>query len=347
MRNANGYGSVYKLSGKRRRPYIARITVGWSPDGKQLCQTIGYYATKKEAQIALAEYNKNPYDVGTRKATFGEIYERWAAEAYAAVAERTEQGYRHTYKNCLSVFAKRPIADIKFNEFEMAINNRYPNYGSRHLAKTLLKQIYSYAQKYDIVSDNKIQYINIGKKEKSDLHYRFSDNEVAVLWQNAEDIDIQIILIYIYTGVRPQELFDVRMKDIDIEHRFFRIRSGKTENASRIVPIHEAIVPFVQGVLDRGRLCASSTSATWYQFARVLDRLNILKYENDNGDIKEHKPHDCRHTFASMWADAGLNEMYRRKIQGHSGSGIGEVVYTHESFRKLLAEVNKLPTQFG
>ena len=28
MRNPNGYGSVYKLSGKRRRPFVASITTG-------------------------------------------------------------------------------------------------------------------------------------------------------------------------------------------------------------------------------------------------------------------------------------------------------------------------------
>ena len=35
MKNPNGFGSVYKLSGKRRKPYIAVITVGYTIDGKQ------------------------------------------------------------------------------------------------------------------------------------------------------------------------------------------------------------------------------------------------------------------------------------------------------------------------
>ena len=32
MRLANGVGSVYKLSGNRRNPYIVRKTVGWDID---------------------------------------------------------------------------------------------------------------------------------------------------------------------------------------------------------------------------------------------------------------------------------------------------------------------------
>lgn len=32
MKLANGVGTVYKLSGKRRNPYIVRKTVGWKID---------------------------------------------------------------------------------------------------------------------------------------------------------------------------------------------------------------------------------------------------------------------------------------------------------------------------
>ena len=32
MKNANGMGSVYKLSGKRRKPWIARKTKEWHID---------------------------------------------------------------------------------------------------------------------------------------------------------------------------------------------------------------------------------------------------------------------------------------------------------------------------
>ena len=35
MRNPNGYGSVVKLSGKRRKPFAVRITIGWDNNGKQ------------------------------------------------------------------------------------------------------------------------------------------------------------------------------------------------------------------------------------------------------------------------------------------------------------------------
>ena len=75
MKLPNGFGSVYKLSGRRRRPWVAAKTFGWEFDekgqkGKQKQQAIGYYATRQEAMTALVQYNENPYDLNFNKTTF-------------------------------------------------------------------------------------------------------------------------------------------------------------------------------------------------------------------------------------------------------------------------------------
>ncbi len=42
MKNPNGYGSVVKLSGNRRKPYCARKTSGWNDKGHPIYMVIGY-----------------------------------------------------------------------------------------------------------------------------------------------------------------------------------------------------------------------------------------------------------------------------------------------------------------
>ena len=64
MRLPNGYGSVVKMSGKRRKPYMVRKTIGWHLDetkGRQIqdFQIIGYAETRAEGLRMLAEYNQN------------------------------------------------------------------------------------------------------------------------------------------------------------------------------------------------------------------------------------------------------------------------------------------------
>lgn len=56
------------MSGKRRRAYAVRKTVGWhvNPEtGKSVQEqiTIGYAATRAEGLQILAEYNNNPFDI--------------------------------------------------------------------------------------------------------------------------------------------------------------------------------------------------------------------------------------------------------------------------------------------
>ena len=74
----------------------------------------------------------------------------------------------------------------------------------------------------------------------------------------------------------------------------------------------------------------------------VLTDIGIYKYTNEQGETAEHLPDDTRHTFTTMWREKRLDEAMRRKIQGHSGKGIGEIVYTHFELNKLKEELNKL-----
>ena len=81
MKNPNGYGGISKLPGNRRKPYRVRLTAGWQyqTDGKPLQKyhTLGYYTSRRAALIALADYNKRPYDLNLQHLTFGELYSQW------------------------------------------------------------------------------------------------------------------------------------------------------------------------------------------------------------------------------------------------------------------------------
>ena len=77
MKLPNGYGSVVNLGKKRRRPWAARLTVGWNDEKKQVYKYLSYHEKRTDAFAALVEYNKNPYDLN--------LYQIHAAAAAAAV----------------------------------------------------------------------------------------------------------------------------------------------------------------------------------------------------------------------------------------------------------------------
>lgn len=103
MKLPNGFGSIYKLSGKRRRPWVAAKTFGWQFDEegqriKQKRQVIGYFATRQEAMTALVQYNENPYDLDSNKITFSEVYEKWSDKYFQlwVIPPVSEQSLRPT-----------------------------------------------------------------------------------------------------------------------------------------------------------------------------------------------------------------------------------------------------------
>ena len=73
-----------------------------------------------------------------------------------------------------------------------------------------------------------------------------------------------------------------------------------------------------------------------------LDALGIYHYVRENGDEAVHLPHDVRATFSTRWADQGLDQTLRKKIQGHSSGDVGIDVYTKPFIATLVKEINKL-----
>lgn len=112
MRLPNGYGTVYKLSGNRRKPYIVRKTVGWTNEGKQIIKTIGCYESRPLAMQALAEYNQSPYDISASKSTFEDIYKKWSKKKFEEISHSNALGYISAYNSCKMIWKKK-FADLR------------------------------------------------------------------------------------------------------------------------------------------------------------------------------------------------------------------------------------------
>lgn len=362
MRLPNGYGNISKLSGNRRKPWRVRLTSGWVVDettgkSKQMHTTIGYYASRQEAIKALADYHANPYDPKRRDTTFSEVYKQWSERKFTEVSNSNVNAYKAAYKLCTALY-DMPINEIKLIHLQKVMDTCGKEYPTKKKLKVLYNQIFDYAAMHEIIpsSNHCVQYVNVGKATKSTLHYRFTNDEIALLWQWADKNEyVQLILMMIYSGVRPGELFNLRAEDVDLHNAYFSIRKGKNENAVRKVPIHHKTLPYFKNWLEKGNeylltnlsggrfnFDVNHRSYIDTYFTPILDEIGILYYTNDSGEKRTHLPDDTRHTFTTMWKEKRLDESMRRRIQGHSGKGIGEAVYTHYDLMMLRKELNKL-----
>ena len=94
-----GYGSVYKLSGKRRRPYTARVMAGKTSDGKPIFEYLGYFEDKAAALKVLSNYNYNPYNTELSNATIDDIWKIFQQRRFDKVSDSAVTVYKAAYSH--------------------------------------------------------------------------------------------------------------------------------------------------------------------------------------------------------------------------------------------------------
>lgn len=351
MKLPNSYGSVYKLSGKRRNPWAARKTVGWKqiPEKKRaypIYQFIGYYPTKAEALQALAAYNEDPYDLHLNTITFEEVYEKWSDIHFEKVSASNVNGYKASFKLCEKIKGMK-FVDIKLDHLQQIVDNSGKNTPTLRKLKILWGLMYDYAVIHEIVSPDKrdmVRYVDISKAGNPNAYDRkpFSKRAVKALWDAQSSNEyLSVVLILIYTGVRIGELLDLEKKDIHLDERWFYVKESKTDSGIREVPIAEKIVPFFEHWMQKNcdhLICTPDEKPFLYRnyydsyWKPMMQELSLAKYT----------PHCTRHTCISLLTEAGVDERIIQKIVGHKGQNVTQIVYTHVDLPLKLEAINKI-----
>lgn len=338
------------MSGKRRRPYVVKKTVGWHYDEAkdkmiQDQMTIGYAATRAEGLQMLAEYNNNPFDLKASKVTFQEVYERWSKEKFPTISHSNVKGYEASYKVCGSLNNK-VFRDMKLVDLQTVVDTCGKNYPTLKKLKSLFSQLYEYAMKNDICSKDYSEFVDIVKykdknPDKRD-HNKFTKEEIERLWTLAEDPHYQIVLMLIYNGCRISEFLDLKKEDVHLDEQYFDVIASKTENGLRKVPIADKLLPFYKAWFD-GSKCEyllHTQDQKHFDYRNYYDSYFTPLMEQLGFD---HKPHDTRHTCISKLTEAHVDQTMIKKIVGHSGAmTLTERVYTHLDIETLVEAINKI-----
>lgn len=344
VRNPNGYGSILKLSGNRRKPFGVRLTNGWDDEGKQLYKYLGYYKTRPEAMIALAEYNKNPYDLDSGKITFKELYEKFSEDKYPKLSKSNINGYKAAYKACESLYDMRFI-DLRKSHLQGVVDSCGKNYPTLRKIRVFFNQMFKYAMENDLVSKDYSDYVEIlhHKKEDDNKRKPFSDTEIKKLWDNVERNEyVQIVLMLIYSGVRISELLDLKKENVYMDERYFDVIESKTDAGIRKVPISKRTLPFFQSWMNKNGsdYLLSTPDGEHFLYRNYYDAY-WKPFMEQTG--MAHRPHDTRHTTISMLAAKNVNQTIIKRIVGHSGAmSLTERVYTHFEIKQLLDAIDLL-----
>lgn len=344
MKLANGYGSITKLKGHRRNPFMVRITTGKTKEGKYIREVLGYYPSHSKAVDALSEYNREPYDIASRKLTFADIYNKWIeTPEFDRLSASAEKCYKAAFKK-YSLIHNKSFTSIKIADLQSCIDKNTSGYSSNRDMKHLASKLYQYAMVQEIVTQNKSTMLTVGEPNKTQKEkIPYSDEEIDILWQHSDDEIVKLILIYIYTGVRCNELLYLEKKHLHLDEQYFEVVKSKTESGIRLVPIADAIVPFFE-------YFANKSNNKWVITAEKGGRLQDCWYRRLQANVlkalgMQHTTHEARHTCITQMTIHNVNASIIKEIVGHkSAQTFTERVYTHIYMKTKIEAVNTIHT---
>ncbi len=329
MKNPNGFGSVVKLSGNRRKPFWVRKTIGWNEKGHPKYETIGYYATREEGMIVLAEYNKNPWDIDGSKATFAEVHEMWLEKKYPKLGIANQKILKTAHKWTEPLWTMK-YKDIKSFHMQECIDNCDRSNSLKSAIKNLFVHLDKFALEVDLIQKAYSQLLQAVPTSESNKQ-PFTEDEINRLWERKDEPWVDTVLMFLYTGFRISELLDMKCADIDLEERTMTGGTKTAAGKGRIVPIHSRIFPLIKKRYDEGNeYLLSSRSA---KIPTDTYRLYWKKVMDDSQ--MNHTPHECRHTFRSRLDSAQANKRCIDLMMGHKSKDVGERVYTHKTLEEL------------
>jgi site-specific recombinase XerD len=193
-------------------------------------------------------------------------------------------------------------------------------------------------------------------KEDKKLPRYFSKDEVSRMISNSSKHLKQVITISIYTGLRINELLNLKWENIDFENNVIKVIQSatfKTKNRrERYVPIHpnlrtylvylrnHFIDPQTDKVSTRNEEQQVYILCSKYGFPIKCVRksfVNLLRKLN----IKNTMLHTLRHTFASMCVMNNVDLYTIKEFLGHSKITTTEI-YTHINQTHKHSSIQKI-----
>ena len=368
-RRPNGSGTVVKLSGRRRKPFCAKVTLDERnlTNGEKKRLVIGTFETYQEALNALSLYSLTVNNTISRKEameidpevyqkvqdkmskkvpTFLDIYYILDKNEFSLLSPQTQNSMHGAIKHL------KKLHYLKIDQITLRmIQDVFDEDGSNHSTQVHMKTICTKVFRYAVVNqciernDDYTSYIRIAKYEESDMHRPYTINEILAL-KKADTPEAHIMLIFIYTGVRINELLNINRDNIHIDEKCdddgterlisYMITGSKTKaGKNRIVPIHDDIKQFVIDELLKPEKRLVDVTYANFTTRTVLIKVNKLLNTH-------HTMHDTRKTFATLCQMNNLNVYIRKKVLGHRMNDITFDVYTNESKNRLWTEINKI-----
>lgn len=267
--------------------------------------------------------------------TFSEVYEQYFKDKYEDNPNKTYSNQaltstRAAYKHCVALY-DTPFDELRFDDLQAVVDNCKRKHSTKELIVSLIKQMYRYAIKKEIVDRNYSEFVTVNAEEDDEHGEPFTWEEVQLFKELADtDEEAELLLIMCLSGYRINAY---RTIAVDFNGRYFYGGNKTAAGRNNSVPIHSIIMPYVRRRMKKYN-CLLPCS-----YPKAVENLNLFlnKY-----NIEKHTYHDTKHTFSSLCSKFHVDEIYKKKMMGHKFADVTNRVYGHWDIEDLRVEIEKI-----
>jgi integrase len=193
-----------------------------------------------------------------------------------------------------------------------------------------LKSMLNTAINWNLISSNPMMKIK-QIRTNDNIPKMFTHSEINLIIENAKPSWLKnIVILAVNTGMRRNELINLRWKDVDVSKKYLIVRNTNSftikNRTERVIPINDNSLKVLRKINAENEYvfvgCNGQKIYPNYLTQCFRDCLSQLSIRNDRSF------HSLRHTFASWLVQRGVSIYEISKLLGHSDIRVTQI-YSH------------------
>ena len=327
----NGAGTVYK----RGKTWQAEVVVGYDlKTGKPKRRYKGGFKTRTAALEYLPTL-KNLPTVDKQEINLEHYWAAWET-AKNKLSKSKQAAYNIAWKKW-EILRFMPVAKLTVKTLQDVVDEMAPTYYTARDMRTVMSHLFVLAIADEVVRVNLASYIVLPSLEEEEP-IPFNEDELRAFWSAYEDGDqfVGYILLMIYTGMMPGELFVFRKSMIDWDKQEIVNCGIKTKLRKRKpMVIADFFVPILRTLCESTpgeKVLRMNRDRFYAQFDATLRRYGC----------RDLTPYACRHSTATALALGNqVAPSVIQRVMRHAKFSTTQR-YIHPDNSDALAAVNTL-----
>jgi integrase/recombinase XerC len=186
-----------------------------------------------------------------------------------------------------------------------------------------IRKFFTFLEENKVISVNPAITVKGARREEKEPGILFKEQYKALLYEASDHPrDYAIIMTFLQTGIRLSELANLKIDDVDFDHKILTVRQGKGKK-DRHIPLVDEVVKALRNYL-RYRNTELVLDDEIFFLAKNGTSLNVssvkyivAKYVKKAGIRKKVSVHTLRHTFGAHKADKQMGIATLQELMGH------------------------------